>query len=566
MLGLALISSCSVTEVQPDKRPGTVGYEVVDLDVCEAPDLDAQPIQVSSADLLVAGSRTMDSTEIPYDELAHYVAADTRDGLTYLAGVPGLAVVDHSGETPTPLSQTVIGDLDFVHVFADGSALMSGPQTSVLVDVTDPSAPFVREVLQLGAVAAVAETDDTTWVLTVAGELREWRGDVVATGLGSSRDLAVVGDNAFIAERSLGLSVISIRTGERVKLRTESPPTSIEVVGDVAFLGLGSGGVELFDVSDPGSPQRLGVVDLPGTVTDLTVDRAGTLWAATLDGVAVLDISRPRVPALVGHLLLPEFSLGLGAMDSGVVVAGWSYVHTVQRGDDGPVLEVSDQKLTVSESGTVTLKNPSSSPLALFRVSGVGVQVSEVGTELGPGETTQVEVTLAGSQGELCIATDDPAMPLRRIPVHRGSGIELTVGQPAPPLTLTGLDGTTYALDQQTRPVVLVFFATWCPVCLPELDDVQARASTWDAEVWLVASVDHPTVLEPFVEQRGITLPVLVDPDAAAYAEWQQAQDFQTLFPQNWVVDADGTLVYASTHYEPDAIMAATAGGGNVGG
>lgn len=525
---------------------------------CVMPELDALPASVHTVDLLREEVRAQSLTT--FEDLAHMVAADTRGALSFMAGTPGLLVVDASSGTPEVIGEyrgENVRDLDFVHAFGDGTVVVSDSAGALLIDVRNPTAPRMMRWAHVPALSDVVETVHGTLALTRDGQLLDWdTGEVFASGLGSTRDLEVVDNVAMVVEREWGLTLVDLDTGAVTRMRTAAPPTAATRTGDVLYVALGSAGVQLFDISDPSFPTRIWTHELPGTATDLVVVD-DTLWVATIDGVATMDVTIPRVPRLISHQPTPEFALALAPSWGGVVVADWSYLHQMQRGDEAPVLELSHRAMAVAESGTLVLSNPSSTPLSLLNISGSeGLELSEMPEVLPGGESVELTVTLGtASEGELCIATNDTAEPLRRVAIHQGQGIELAVGQQAPDFVLPGLDGTSYSLEaHRGRPVILVFFATWCPICAPELDDVQSMADTWGAEVWLVAPADDPAVLRDFVEDRNITLPVLVDEGGVVYAQWQQTQQFQTLFPQNWVVGQDGTIVYGSNHYEPDAL------------
>lgn len=93
------------------------------------------------------------------------------------------------------------------------------------------------------------------------------------------------------------------------------------------------------------------------------------------------------------------------------------------------------------------------------------------------------------------------------------------VGQKAPDFTLTRLEGGSLALaDLRGQPIVINFWATWCPPCLEELPALQAAYLAHRDEINFVAiSVKEESgVVAQFITQHGITLPVLLDSNGAA--------------------------------------------------
>ena len=61
--------------------------------------------------------------------------------------------------------------------------------------------------------------------------------------------------------------------------------------------------------------------------------------------------------------------------------------------------------------------------------------------------------------------------------------------------------------------------------------------------------------LDAFLSATGVTFPILVDIDNT-YIEYDQ-DGATSPYPIDLVVDADGTIVYLSRTYEPDALRAA---------
>jgi peroxiredoxin len=60
-----------------------------------------------------------------------------------------------------------------------------------------------------------------------------------------------------------------------------------------------------------------------------------------------------------------------------------------------------------------------------------------------------------------------------------------------------------------------------------------------------------------FRDQMGVTYTVLYDENGVVYEDYNQQAEFGgTIFPQQWLIGADGTVIYVNNAYEPDALIA----------
>lgn len=89
----------------------------------------------------------------------------------------------------------------------------------------------------------------------------------------------------------------------------------------------------------------------------------------------------------------------------------------------------------------------------------------------------------------------------------------LPVGTKVPPLPMTKLDGGADALENyRGLPVLLVFWATWCPTCtneMPHLEDLHLEYASQGLKLLCVnASNEKLQKLKDFVEWKGYTMPV----------------------------------------------------------
>jgi len=110
--------------------------------------------------------------------------------------------------------------------------------------------------------------------------------------------------------------------------------------------------------------------------------------------------------------------------------------------------------------------------------------------------------------------------------------------------TLTDLQGQSWHLRDLRGKVVLVnFWATWCPPCRKEMPDLQALYDKYKDRGFVVLSIsdEESAKVSPFIAERKITYPVLLDP----------GRKVNTAFvvegiPKSFVYDREGKLVAQS--------------------
>ncbi len=110
--------------------------------------------------------------------------------------------------------------------------------------------------------------------------------------------------------------------------------------------------------------------------------------------------------------------------------------------------------------------------------------------------------------------------------------------------SLAGLDGKTYSLDGLRGKVVLLnFWATWCPPCRREMPDLEKLYQALAPRGFVVLAVSDEArgTVEKFLEGKGYTFPVLLDPGREVNSAFQVQG-----IPQSFVFDRQGKLVAQS--------------------
>jgi len=86
--------------------------------------------------------------------------------------------------------------------------------------------------------------------------------------------------------------------------RIELPIEGFHVVGDLAWLATGAGGIAAYDVSDPARPTPIGALDTVGDSHDIRVMDSNAFVADGGRRVSVLDVTEPTTPTLAAEYLL----------------------------------------------------------------------------------------------------------------------------------------------------------------------------------------------------------------------------------------------------------------------
>lgn len=126
-------------------------------------------------------------------------------------------------------------------------------------------------------------------------------------------------------------------------------------------------------------------------------------------------------------------------------------------------------------------------------------------------------------------------------------------GYLAPEFTLNSTLGEEVALsDFRGRPVVLNFWASWCPPCRAEVPHFQNSSVKYgDQAVILGIDQGEPLgVVADFGAGLGVTYPLLLDGDNAVNREYRV-----TALPQTVFVDRDGIVREVFTGVVNQAVL-----------
>ncbi len=123
--------------------------------------------------------------------------------------------------------------------------------------------------------------------------------------------------------------------------------------------------------------------------------------------------------------------------------------------------------------------------------------------------------------------------------VQTGTG----VGQRAPDFTLTTTGGKAVSLSNfRGRPVVLNFWATWCPPCREEMPAIQSFYEKRGREIQvlavnLTASEKSAAHVKDFLKAGGYTFPVLLDTRNSTAQEY-----LVRAIPTTFFIDREGII------------------------
>lgn len=133
-------------------------------------------------------------------------------------------------------------------------------------------------------------------------------------------------------------------------------------------------------------------------------------------------------------------------------------------------------------------------------------------------------------------------------------GYKVGVGDEAPLFTtVDALTGDTVRLaDMRGKVVMLQFTASWCGVCRKEMPQIESRI--WQRHKndtsFALIGIDRDEPAEKvsrFVEQTGVTYPMVLDPDADIFGLYADKKAGVT---RNVIIGRDGRIVMTTRLYE----------------
>lgn len=150
----------------------------------------------------------------------------------------------------------------------------------------------------------------------------------------------------------------------------------------------------------------------------------------------------------------------------------------------------------------------------------------------------------AGGPGQVDPGQGEPA-------ASTPSAAEVARTLPGPDFELLGLDGERYRLSSFRGQVLLVnFWATWCLSCREELPALErlhrqlagpGAAGPGVAIVGIATDKEGRSVVAPYVEEMGLTYPILLDPGEVSTSLFGGLAGY----PSTFILDPEG-LIYSS--------------------
>ena len=124
-------------------------------------------------------------------------------------------------------------------------------------------------------------------------------------------------------------------------------------------------------------------------------------------------------------------------------------------------------------------------------------------------------------------------------------------GDTAPDFTVEMLDGSSVTLSElQGKPVLLIFWATWCPPCREELSHLQAGVIDQFGDSITVLPIsrgEERSTVENFLNKMGYTFAVGLDGDQSIYRMYAS-----NYIPRCFVINSEGVVEYAGVGYDEE--------------
>lgn len=291
--------------------------------------------------------------------------------------------------------------------------------------------------------------------------------------------------------------------------------------GDRLYVSNGEGGLEIWDVADPGAPTRLGTFDTKGQVRDVVVVGDNAYLAATFAGVISLDVSDPAHIRQLDVLPTTSAAVALAVHDGALFVAGFAAGLIAVDITDPADLAVLDTLVDLAPDANLA-------PLGIAAGDGVAWLADQGGRLVAvditdPADLDRIDVINAGGQpfgiayddarvyltdqsaggGLIVYDVTDPAAAgeLGRVTLA-GGAFQVTVS--AGMALAGGASDSTFTfidLSDPADPTVLYAFDAPFVATRPDIDGRRAALASFGSGVALLGLPNRaPTVAVPALD------------------------------------------------------------------
>ncbi len=115
------------------------------------------------------------------------------------------------------------------------------------------------------------------------------------------------------------------------------------------------------------------------------------------------------------------------------------------------------------------------------------------------------------------------------------------VGGPAPDFQLKNINGQSISLSGfRGKPVLINFWATWCPFCRDEMPYLQQVYEEWSGKGLVVLAInigESPSEVKKFLQTHNLSLPVLLDTNEKVAQKYNVPP-----IPTTFFINSDGII------------------------
>jgi peroxiredoxin len=124
--------------------------------------------------------------------------------------------------------------------------------------------------------------------------------------------------------------------------------------------------------------------------------------------------------------------------------------------------------------------------------------------------------------------------------------VGVSVGQYAPDFTLKNPESNSVSLSDYTgKPIVMIFWATWCPYCEQEIPALKTVYQNYHQQGLVVLAIntgDSASQVKKYQSEHNITYPILLDSNKKISTQYRVSG-----VPFYYLINANGKIIYAAS-------------------